>query len=48
MTGLFSEAVPEFLGSLSATLLVSFGARTMRKARSRAAARNRQTTSGDE
>ncbi|MFG2236166.1 hypothetical protein ACGFNX_40290 [Streptomyces sp. NPDC048723] len=48
MTGLFSEALPEFLGSLSATLLVTIGAWTVRKARSRAASRNRQTPPGDE
>jgi hypothetical protein len=42
--GLFSQALPEFLGSLCATLVVTVGAWTVRKARSRAASRRSQTT----
>lgn len=48
MIGLFSAALPEFLGSLCATLVVTIGAWAFRKARSRAATRDNQTTPGDE
>ncbi|GGT57875.1 hypothetical protein GCM10010271_71860 [Streptomyces kurssanovii] len=49
MIGLFSEALPEFLGSLCATLVVTGGAWAVRKARSRAAvSRNTQRTPEDE
>ncbi|WP_159038995.1 MULTISPECIES: hypothetical protein [unclassified Streptomyces] len=48
MIGLFSEALPEFLGSLCATLVFTIGAWTVRKARNRAVSRNNQTTSDDE
>lgn len=48
MIGLFSEALPEFLGSLCATLVVTIGAWTVRKARSRAVSRNSQMTPDDE
>ncbi|MFF6881436.1 hypothetical protein ACFY9S_40025 [Streptomyces sp. NPDC012474] len=41
MIGLFSQALPEFLGSLCATLVVTAGAWTVRKARSRAAMASR-------
>jgi len=46
--GLFSEALPEFLGSLCATLVVTIGAWAVRKARSRVVSRDDQTTPGDE
>lgn len=55
MIGLFSAALPEFLGSLCATLVVAIGTWMRRKARSRtatrdnqAAARDNQTTPADE
>lgn len=44
MIGLFSEALPEFLGSLCATFVFTIGAWTVRKARHRAVSRNDQTT----
>jgi hypothetical protein len=46
--GLFSKALPEFLGSLCATLVVTIGAWTVRKTRNRAVSRNDQTTPEDE
>jgi hypothetical protein len=46
--GLLSAALPEFLGSLCATLVVTIGAWVRRKALSRAASRDNQTTPGDE
>jgi hypothetical protein len=44
--GLFREALPEFLGSLCATLVVTIGTWTARKARSRAVVRSSETTTG--
>ncbi|MCL7429790.1 hypothetical protein [Streptomyces sp. YS415] len=48
MIGLFSAALPEFLGSLCATLVVTIGAWAVRKACGRAATREDQTTPGEE
>ncbi|MFI0516097.1 hypothetical protein ACH3Y9_41120 [Streptomyces sp. WSLK1-5] len=48
MIGLFREALPEFLGSLCATLVVTIGTWTARKARSRAVISSSETTSDDE
>ena len=48
MIGLFSAALPEFLGSLCATLVVTIGAWALRKALNRAATRDNQTTPDDE
>lgn len=48
MIGLFSAALPEFLGSLCATLVFTIGVWMVRKVRSRAVSRNNQTTPDDE
>lgn len=48
MIRLFSEALPEFLGSLCATLVFTIGVWAVRKAHSRAVSRGNLTSSDDE